>query len=140
MRSTTRPGHQPLTGKAPVTTTNSETDSATQRVDAVGAAKVLDAAATIAVVCHVHPDADTIGAGLGLALVLDRSGKTVQVSFAAPAALPESLQSLPGGQLLVAPEAMRRDVDLVVTVDIPSVNRLGGLGDLSAVVPDVLVI
>ena len=92
---------------------------------------MLDAAATVGVVCHVHPDADTIGAGLALALVLDRCGKTVQVSFAAPAALPESLRSLPGGQLLVDPDAMRRDVDLVVTVDIPSINRLGDLRDMA---------
>ena len=36
-------------------------------------------------VCHVYPDADTIGAGLALAMVLDRRGKPVEVSFAAPA-------------------------------------------------------
>ncbi len=65
------------------------------------------------------PDADTIGAGLALALVLDHAGKDVQVSFAEPAELPESLQSLPGGHLLVAPDDLRRDADLVVTVDIP---------------------
>src|SRR6185312_7796284 len=136
-------GHQPLTGKAPVTTTNAKTEPTAdaQRVDAVGAAKVLDAAASVAVVCHVHPDADTIGAGLALALVLDRCGKSVEVGFAAPAALPESLRSLPGGGLLVDPDAMRRDVDLVVTVDIPSVNRLGGLCDMAAAEGrDVLVI
>ncbi len=50
---------------------------------------MLSAAATVGVVCHVHPDADTIGAGLALALVLDRCGKAVEVSFAAPAALPD---------------------------------------------------
>jgi len=128
-------------GKAPVTTINSKTDSAaTQRVDAIGAAKVLDAAATVGVLCHVHPDADTIGAGLALALVLDRCGKSVEVSFAAPAALPDSLRSLPGGRLLVDPAAMRRDVDLVVTVDIPSVTRLGGLRDMADDGHDVLVI
>src|ERR1700738_1005388 len=97
------------------------------RVDARQAADLLDAAATVSVVCHVYPDADTIGAGLGLALVLDHVGKAVEVSFPAPAALPESLQSLPGGHLLVGPATMRRDPDLVVTVDIPSVNRLGAL-------------
>jgi bifunctional oligoribonuclease and PAP phosphatase NrnA len=85
----------------------------------------------VSVVCHVYPDADTIGAGLALALVLDQSGKTVQVSFAAPALLPESLQSLPGGHLLVKPDEIRRDADLVVTVDIPSVNRLGTLRELA---------
>ncbi|MDY6871075.1 MAG: bifunctional oligoribonuclease/PAP phosphatase NrnA [Actinomycetota bacterium] len=109
-------------------------------VDAYRAADLLAAAATVSVVCHVYPDADTIGAGLALALVLDHAGKGVEVSFAAPAELPESLQSLPGGHLLVAPEAMRRDADLVVTVDIPSVHRLGALGDLAAPGRRVLVI
>lgn len=123
-----------------MTTINSKTESTATRVDAVGAAKVLDAATTIGVVCHVHPDADTIGAGLALALVLDRYGKTVEVSFAAPAALPESLRSLPGGWLLVDPKAMRRDVDLVVTVDIPSINRLGDLREMAGGGHEVLVI
>jgi bifunctional oligoribonuclease and PAP phosphatase NrnA len=49
----------------------------TRRVDAAGAADLLAAAGRIAVICHVHPDADTIGAGLALALVLDRCGKDV---------------------------------------------------------------
>jgi len=135
-------GHHLLAGKAPVTTTNSKSESTntSRRVDAAGAAAAVSAAATVAVVCHVHPDADTIGAGLGLALVLDRCGKTVEVSFAAPAALPESLRSLPGGRLLVDPKAMRRDVDLVVTVDIPSINRLGDLRDMAGPGQEVLVI
>ncbi len=125
-----------------MTTINSKTKSAAtgRRVDAVGAAEVLSAAATVGVVCHVYPDADTIGAGLGLALVLDRCGKAVEVSFAAPAALPESLRSLPGGQLLVDPHAMRRDVDLVVTADIPSINRLGDLREMAASAQELLVI
>jgi len=110
------------------------------RVDAAGAVDLLAGAATIAVIAHVHPDADTIGAGLALALVLDKSGKQVEVSFAAPAALPESLASLPGCHLLVGPDAMRRDVDLVVTVDVPSVNRLGALGDVAAGARQLLVI
>ena len=47
---------------------------------------------------------------------------------------------LPGCHLLVAPEAMRRDADLVVTVDIPSVDRLGELRELAAPGRSVLVI
>jgi len=123
-----------------MTTINSKTESPATRVDAIGAAKALDAAATVGVVCHVHPDADTIGAGLALALVLDSCGKNVEVSFAAPAALPESLRSLPGGRLLVDPNEMRRDPDLVVTVDIPSINRLGALRDMASGGQEVLVI
>src|SRR4051794_38832584 len=127
----------------PVTAIDKMTDAPViegTRVDARQAADLLDAAATVSVVCHVYPDADTIGAGLALALVLDHVGKAVQVSFAAPADLPESLQSLPGGHLLVGPEAMRRDADLVVTVDIPSINRLGALRELAGPDQEVLVI
>jgi bifunctional oligoribonuclease and PAP phosphatase NrnA len=128
-----------------VTTIDPKTDLAGAprvgaRVDALGAVELLSRAATIAVVAHVHPDADTIGAGLALALVLDKSGKDVEVSFAAPATLPESLASLPGCHLLVGPDAMRRDVDLVVTVDVPSAKRLGGLGAMAGPGRELLVI
>lgn len=127
-----------------MTSTHSTADAATDavgaRVDARGAAELLSSAATVSVVCHVFPDADTIGAGLALGLVLDRLGKDVQVGFAAPDVLPESLCSLPGCHLLVAPEAIRRDADLVVTVDIPSVDRLGELRELAAPGRSVLVI
>lgn len=116
------------------------TDLVGARVDARAAAEILAAASTVSVVCHVYPDADTIGAGLALGLVLERAGKLVEVGFAAPAALPESLQSLPGGHLLVVPDAMRRDAELVVTVDIPSVNRLGALRELAEPGREVLVI
>ncbi|WP_409434483.1 DHH family phosphoesterase [Mycobacterium sp. SMC-14] len=110
-----------------------------RRVDAAEAVELLAGASTLAVICHVHPDADTIGAGLALASVLRRRGKTVEVSFARPAALPQSLQSLPGAELLVGPDVMRRDVDLVVTVDVSSADRLGELGQL-AVGRELLVI
>ncbi|WP_156690617.1 DHH family phosphoesterase [Mycobacterium sp. Marseille-P9652] len=117
-----------------------EVAGAGARVDALGAVELLSGAETVAVLAHVHPDADTIGAGLALALVLDRCGKHVEVSFAAPAKLPESLASLPGCHLLVEPGAMRRDADLVVTVDVPSVKRLGALSDMAAPGRQVLVV
>jgi bifunctional oligoribonuclease and PAP phosphatase NrnA len=119
-----------------VTTTDAKTElsgapGAGARVDVGGAVELLSGAETIAVVAHVHPDADTIGAGLALALVLDNCDKQVEVSFGAPTTLPESLASLPGRHLMVSPDAMRHDVDLVVTVDVPSLKRLGELSDLA---------
>ena len=111
-----------------------ETTEATTgaRVAAQGAAAALAEARTVGIICHVHPDADSVGAGLALALVLDRGGADVQVSFAEPSSLPESLQTLPGAHLMVAPADMRRDADLVITVDAPSETRLGALGELAA--------
>lgn len=110
------------------------------RVDAAGAVELLSAAESVAVICHVHPDADTIGAGLALGAVLDKCGKHVQVSFAAPAELPQSLSTLPGCYLLVSPDEVRRDVDLVVTVDVPSMHRLGSLQYLAGPERELLVI
>ena len=119
-----------------------ETTEATigTRVDARGAAAALADAQTVSIICHVHPDADSVGAGLALALVLDRDGADVQVSFAAPSSLPESLRALPGSRLMVPPATMRRDADLVITVDAPSEKRLGALADLAAPGNAVLVI
>ena len=110
------------------------------RVDAEGAAKALDAADTVSIICHVHPDADSLGAGLALALVLDREGVDVQVSFASPDRLPESLRALPGCELLVPPRDMRRHADLVVTVDAPTKARLGALAELASPDQELLVI
>jgi hypothetical protein len=128
--------------KTPVTAIDRTTEipRPSLRIDARGATDLLIAADSVAIVCHVYPDADTIGAGLALALVLSHAGKDVQVAFAAPSDLPESLQTLPGGHLLVAPGELHREPDLVVTVDIPSVNRLGDLHDLAADCREVLVI
>ena len=126
----------------PVTAIDAKTESALigRRVDADGAVEVLSSAQSVVVVCHVFPDADTIGAGLALAQVLDRLGKDVHVSFAAPAVLPDSLKTLPGGHLLVSPADVDDDPDLVVTVDIPSVNRLGALREVADHGAPVLVI
>ena len=110
-----------------------------RRVDAAGAVELLAAARSIIVLCHLQPDADTVGAALGLGLVLVRRGAEVQVAFSAADTLPESLSGLPGCELVVAPADLCGDPDLVVTVDVPSVDRLGELCELAGG-PAVLVI
>lgn len=110
------------------------------RVDVEGAVALLAKARRVVIICHVHPDADTVGSGLTLGQVLVAKGVDVQVSFGAPAAPPESVGTLPGAELLVPPHELRRDPDLVVTVDSPSVRRLGQLGELVEGPAPVLVI
>ncbi|KZF16735.1 DHH family phosphoesterase, partial [Rhodococcus sp. EPR-134] len=90
-------------------------------------AEVLESAHTVTILCHVQPDADTIGSGLALGLVLERRGISVQVAFSRPSALPESMRDFPGLHLLVAPTDVQESVDVLVTVDVGSEGRLGEL-------------
>ncbi|MFR9751836.1 DHH family phosphoesterase [Nocardia sp. 004] len=93
------------------------------------AVAALDAARSVTVLCHVQPDADTIGSGLALALVLHQRGTTVRVSFAEPAELPVSMRSLPGVRHLVPADHVPAEVDLLIAVDCSTVGRLGALAD-----------
>ncbi len=104
------------------------------------AVAALQAARSVTVLCHVQPDADTIGSGLALALVLHRRGIPVQVSFAEPAELPASMRSLPGTGHVVAPADVRTEVDLLVAVDCGSAGRLGALADRLAGANSTIVI
>ncbi|MEV6768264.1 bifunctional oligoribonuclease/PAP phosphatase NrnA [Nocardia sp. NPDC051030] len=97
--------------------------------DLTAAVSVLDTARSVTVLCHVQPDADTIGSGLALAQVLHRRGVPVRVSFAEPSELPASMRSLPGTQFLVPPGEVPREVDVLVAVDCGSAGRLGSLRD-----------
>ncbi|WP_433656674.1 DHH family phosphoesterase [Nocardia sp. CA-128927] len=109
-------------------------------VDLESAVEALNAARSVTIVCHVQPDADTVGSGLGLALVLHRRGIPVWVSFAEPAELPESMRSLPGVHHLVAPADVPAEVDLLIAVDCGSVGRLGALVDRMSGAAKTLVI
>lgn len=93
------------------------------------AVTALDAAKTVTVVSHVQPDADTIGSGLALGLVLRRRGTDVRVSFADPVDLPASMRTLPGVDLLVPPADVPDEADVVVAVDCASAGRMGVLVD-----------
>jgi phosphoesterase RecJ-like protein len=106
-----------------------EMTAVTSSADPAAAVEVLAAARSVTVLCHVQPDADTVGSGLALAQVLHRRGVPVQVSFAEPAELPASMRSLPGVEFLVPPAQVAERVDLLVTVDCGSVGRLGALAD-----------
>lgn len=109
-------------------------------VDAVEAARVLRTAASVSVLAHVHPDADTLGSAFALALALDRSGAVVRVSFPAPHAVPRSLGALPGSGYLVEPERVPASDDVVVVVDCSSLDRVGELSDRIAGAGTTLVL
>ncbi|GAB33879.1 DHH family phosphoesterase [Gordonia otitidis] len=90
-------------------------------------AEVLGAASAVTILCHVRPDADTIGSGLALGLALHARGLDVEVAFPGPESLPVALRGLPGARrLLVEPEAVKGH-DVSVSVDAAGLDRLGGL-------------
>ena len=96
-------------------------------VSAEEAAARIQQAAAVTVLCHVHPDADTMGSALALAIALSRAGTPVRVSFPHPHELPRSLRLLPRRDLLVPPEELPAAADLLVVVDCSSADRLAGL-------------
>ncbi|MCX5046556.1 bifunctional oligoribonuclease/PAP phosphatase NrnA [Aldersonia sp. NBC_00410] len=97
--------------------------------DLEAAVTALGTATSVTVLCHINPDADSLGSGLALALALRGRAIAVQVAFAEPDDVPVSMRSLPGVEFVVPADEVAREVDLLVTVDCASAGRLGSLRD-----------
>lgn len=103
-----------------------------QRRDAsaVGeAAALLTAAREVTLLAHVNPDADALGSALALAIALHRRGAAVQVSFATPDELPETLRPLDALGLVVPPAQVWAAPEVLVSCDAADPARLGHLAD-----------
>lgn len=100
----------------------------------------IESARNILLVCHVNPDGDALGSMLGCALGLRARGLPVQASFPSPFELPEVFATLPGRELLVAPEAAEPAPDLLITFDAASAERLGDLADRIPAAGEVVVL
>jgi phosphoesterase RecJ-like protein len=92
------------------------------------AAEVLEEAPTVALACHVNPDADALGSMLGLADHLRAAGKQTICSFPnEPFDPPRWVAMLPGSELLVPPRDFPKEPAVMVTCDAASMDRLGML-------------
>jgi len=92
------------------------------------AAAVLSQATEVAIACHVNPDADALGATLGLSTFLRSRGVRTVCSFPnEPFEVPRWTQELPGREALVEPAAFPREPAVMVTCDVASMDRLGML-------------
>lgn len=95
------------------------------------AARVLEEATDVALVCHVNPDVDAMGSMLGLAGFLAERGTDVAASWPNdPREAPRWLEVLPCREHLVAPGDMPKRPEVLVTLDAAAANRLGGLSHL----------
>lgn len=104
------------------------------------AAQLAAAASDVSLVAHVHPDADALGSALALGLALRQRGAVVRVSFGAPAQTPESLRGLDVADLIVPPDQVPAQPELLVALDTASHERLGSLADRVGTARAVLVI
>lgn len=104
------------------------------------ATELLANATDVVLLAHIHPDADALGSAMALGMALARRGKPVAVSFAEPITIPESLRALPGGHLVVPPDRLPTHPDLLVSLDVGSVERLGSLAGLLTTARTSLVI
>jgi len=93
------------------------------------AAEVLRDAPSVALACHVNPDADALGSMLALAHHLVARGTSVTCAFPNPPEdAPRWAELLPGRELLVHPDAFPSEPAVMVTCDCASLDRLGHLG------------
>jgi len=92
------------------------------------AADVLAGATTVAMACHVNPDADALGSMLGLSAFLRARGVETVCSFPnEPLDPPRWVALLPGSDGLVEAAEFPRDPEIMVTCDCASADRLGRL-------------
>ena len=97
------------------------------------AARALEDATSVAIACHVNPDADAIGSMLGLSNFLRGKGKETICSFPnEPFDPPRWTSMLPGADTLVPPREFPKDPAVMVTCDVASMDRLAMLAPAAA--------
>jgi phosphoesterase RecJ-like protein len=101
-------------------------------MDLARAAGVLEAASSVAIACHVNPDADALGSALGLSNFLRAKGKEAICSFPnEPFDPPRWVAMLPGADALVPPREFPKRPAVMVTCDVASMDRLGMLAPVA---------
>lgn len=91
------------------------------------AVDAINASSSVLLIAHVTPDADALGSAIALGLAIKSLGKDVVVSVGEPGfAIPETLNFLPGSDLVVSPDGVGNP-DLVISCDTASIERLGTL-------------
>jgi len=88
---------------------------------------------TVLLAGHVGPDGDTLGSALALHLALGAAGaRTIPTVGEVPISVPRELRPLPASDELVPFDDLpdRDDIDLLVTLDAASPDRLGRVQEL----------
>ena len=95
-----------------------------------GVIEAIRAAKTVAIVCHISPDGDTVGSALAMRLGLLEMGKNV--TLYCQDKIPEVLSFLPGAGLFRMPETADEPFDLLLCLDVSDEKRMGRCNALLA--------
>jgi bifunctional oligoribonuclease and PAP phosphatase NrnA len=85
----------------------------------------LKRSSAVAVLSHVRPEGDTLGAALGCHLTLKAMGKDVATFNPDP--VPRILHALPGAAAVIRADRLSRPFDCYLVVDATDPGRVGGL-------------
>ena len=88
-----------------------------------GVMAALEGAKTVALVCHISPDGDTVGSALALRLGLLEKGK--KVALYCQDKIPDILAFLPGAGEFRLPETAQEPADLLLCLDVSDEKRMG---------------
>lgn len=88
-----------------------------------GVMEAISRAKTIALVCHVSPDGDTVGSALAMRLGLMELDK--QVTLFCQDKIPDILRFLPGAEGFRMPETADARFDLLLCLDVSDEKRMG---------------
>ena len=93
-----------------------------------GIARLIREARTVAVCSHVNPDGDTLGCAAAMGLALRKMGK--EVSLLCDGKVPDQLNFLPGIANMRPPAEDDGPFDLLLSVDVSDIRRLGACASL----------
>ncbi len=94
-----------------------------KRFEFAPACNLVEKSRKILIAGHVSPDGDTLGSSLALARGLRQLSKEVTVVFQDEA--PDYLRFLPGYELILKPEELQLQPDLLILVDCATLDRTG---------------
>lgn len=112
-----------------------ETDAALKR-----AARAIEHAARVTLVCHVNPDGDALGSTLALHHVLRAAGADSVASFPTPFVVAPHYRDLPGLDLLTPPHEVDNEPEVMVTFDCGDLGRLGDLETRAKAAEELIVV
>jgi phosphoesterase RecJ-like protein len=104
------------------------------------AAKAIDSADRVTLLCHVSPDGDALGSMLAMHHALRAAGRESVASFPSPFAIAPHYRDLPGLDLLTPPGDLADGSDLVVTFDCGALGRLGDLAPVAETAGELIVV